>query len=219
MNQAWKLLLQEIAPQAKNFLPSMHQQGFANLALDENTPPNLTELTEKIKKNTGWELIPAEGEMPATHFFKALAQKKFPLVYSLREPNTLFASAIPDLWHELFGHIPFLAYAPISELYQLLGQEILKAEQANDHERQAWLTKIYWYVCEYGVLKTEQGFKMLGAGMIASPLGHFMLRPNAEVNLKPLTQRNLKKAEFNPYQYQKNIFYVESVESVFSLID
>src|SRR5581483_498389 len=124
---------------------------------------------------TGWELVRATGEVPTRDFFTLLAGRKFPLVYELRPECSLFASALPDQWHEVFGHIPLLWNPILSEIYQGLGRAAVASLQEGRVGDFETIAKAYWYSCEYGLVSEGGHLKMIGAGLIASPLGTYAL--------------------------------------------
>lgn len=128
--------------------------------------PNFEALNKALEQKTGWSIEVVPGMIPVDQFFDLLAQKKFCSSTWLRNMSQLDYLEEPDMFHDIFGHIPLLMdtdYANFVEAFGKLGQLCKKDERSL-----AALQKLYWYTIEFGLIHNDDGPKIYGAGIISS---------------------------------------------------
>ena len=166
--EVWKVLFER---QVNSLKPHAVDQYYACLdqlkpALNSNKIPDFNELNEILMKETGWSIEVVPGMIPVDDFFKLLAEKKFCSSTWLRKMNQLDYLEEPDMFHDIFGHIPLLMdqqYANFVEQFGQLGLSFI-----NDKKILSALQRLYWYTIEFGLLKGIDGPKIYGAGIISS---------------------------------------------------
>lgn len=215
MSSSWSLLFKHVVPLARPYLCAAHLSGLRALDLSRREAPHPERLADKTKRMTGWDLVRAEGEVSQGAFFALLAERKFPLVYELRPEESLFSSAQPDLWHEVFGHLPFLWDPRMSEFYQEIGRIGRDADRDKDDSALNWATKLYWYLCEYGLVREGGELKMIGAGLIASPVGSFKARGlGAGLRIRKFDVSGLRNERFDPYRFQDSLYVLSDYKQI-----
>ena len=139
-------------------------QNLVLLRLPEHHIPALSEISNILKTATSWEVVAVDGLIPGEEFFDLLANKKFPSTTYIRSDSELGMSKTPDIFHELFGHVPMLMNQQHSHYMQQLGKLGLSF---NERER-VLLQRVYWFTYEVGLMNTKNGMKIIGASVLSS---------------------------------------------------
>ena len=132
---------------------------------DARRIPRFDELSESLRKATGWEVVAVPGLIPEEAFFALLAQRRFPVTGWLRRPEEFDYIVEPDVFHDLFGHVPLLFDPVFADYMQAYGQGGLKASRLHSCE---YLARLYWYTVEFGLIATPAGLRAYGAGILSS---------------------------------------------------
>lgn len=127
--------------------------------------PRFDALSEKLRKATGWEVVAVPGLIPEEAFFALLAERRFPVTGWLRRPEEFDYIVEPDVFHDLFGHVPLLFVPMFADYMQAYGQGGLKASRLHSCE---YLARLYWYTVEFGLIETPEGLRAYGAGILSS---------------------------------------------------
>jgi phenylalanine-4-hydroxylase len=175
--------------------------------------PRFDAISDSLRRSTGWEVVPVPGLIPENAFFSLLAHRRFPVTVWLRAPEEFDYIVEPDVFHDLYGHVPLLFNPVFADYMQAFGRGGLKAAGLQALE---YLARLYWYTVEFGLIVTERGLRVYGAGILSS-VGemHYALT-------SPKPQRlafNLKRVLRTPYKiddYQSSYFVVESFDQLFT---
>ncbi len=127
--------------------------------------PDFTALSARLRAATGWETVPVPGLVPDDVFFAHLAARRFPASVWIRKPEEIDYLVEPDVFHDLFGHVPLLFDPVFADYLQQYG---LGGPKAIAHDCVDILARLYWYMVEFGLIRTDQGLKAYGAGMLSS---------------------------------------------------
>jgi phenylalanine-4-hydroxylase len=176
--------------------------------------PRFKDINARLRPATGWEIVGVPGLIPELAFFNLLANRKFPVTDWIRKPEELDYIVEPDVFHDLFGHVPLLFNPVLADYVQRYGQGGLKAHQLGACEQ---LSRLYWYTIEFGLIEQANGLRAYGAGILSS---------SGELNYavtSPEPQRirlNLQRAMRTRYKidtYQQIYFVIDSFEQLFGL--
>ncbi len=115
--------------------------------------PRFDELNEVLRATTGWTLVGVEGLLPELEFFDHLANRRFPVTWWIRRPDQIDYIAEPDLFHDLFGHVPLLMNPVFADYMEAYGKGGVKAHGIGTDALQH-LTRLYWYTVEFGLIDT-----------------------------------------------------------------
>jgi phenylalanine-4-hydroxylase len=140
--------------------------GLDRLTIGDGGIPDFVEMNARLKPLTGWEVVAVPGLVPDLAFFELLADRKFPAGRFIRRPDQIDYIEEPDIFHDVFGHVPLLAekgYADYLEAYGRAG--ILAAREDALHR----LARLYWYSVEFALARTPEGLRIVGAGIASSP--------------------------------------------------
>lgn len=127
--------------------------------------PDFRRLNEILKASSGWEIVAVPGLVPDDVFFALLAERRFPSTCFIRTPEQLDYIQEPDVFHDIFGHVPLLVHPVFGDYMQAYGEGGLKALGLGSLEN---LARLYWYTVEFGLIRTEEGLRIYGAGIVSS---------------------------------------------------
>jgi len=173
--------------------------------------PDFQDISGKLRKKTGWELVAVPGLIPDEAFFTHLAQRRFPVTVWLRRPEEFDYIAEPDVFHDFFGHVPLLFDHTYADHLHEYGKGGLKAMRLDAVK---FLSRLYWYTIEFGLVRTKAGVRAYGAGLLSSggELAYCVEDP------KPLRLAfNLERIMRTAYQidrYQERYFVIDSFEQL-----
>lgn len=139
--------------------------GLSLLDLGSGGIPDLDVINPKLKALTGWEVVMVPHLVPDEVFFTHLANRRFPAGRFIRKPNQLDYLEEPDIFHDIFGHVPMLTLPVFADYMQAYGRGGLRAQSLG---RLKELARLYWYTVEFGLIQRPSGLKIYGAGIISS---------------------------------------------------
>jgi phenylalanine-4-hydroxylase len=140
-------------------------QGLKALDLHGQGIPDFGELNERLSALTGWRVVAVPGLVPDEVFFDHLANRRFPAGRFIRRPDQLDYLEEPDVFHDVFGHVPMLTDPTFADYMQAYGEGGLRAMRLG---RLHNLARLYWYTVEFGLIQTPQGLRIYGAGIVSS---------------------------------------------------
>ena len=175
--------------------------------------PRLDELSQRLRRATGWEVVPVPGLIPEEAFFGLLAQRRFPVTAWIRRPEEFDYVVEPDVFHDLFGHVPLLFNPVFADYMQAYGAGGLKASRLQACE---YLARLYWYTVEFGLIDTGDGLRAYGAGILSSAgeLRHSVLSP-APQRLRFELER-IMRTHYRIDSYQSTYFVIRDFEQLFA---
>jgi len=173
--------------------------------------PDFRDISAKLRKQTGWELVAVPGLIPDAAFFTHLAQRRFPVTVWLRRPEEFDYIAEPDVFHDFFGHVPLLFDGIYADHLHEYGKGGLKAMRLN---AVTFLARLYWYTIEFGLVRTKAGVRAYGAGLLSSggELAYCVEDPRPQ-----RLAFNLERIMRTAYQidrYQERYFVIDSFEQL-----
>lgn len=173
--------------------------------------PRFDALNARLRKATGWEVVAVPGLVPDDIFFAHLANKRFPASWWIRTPEEIDYLVEPDVFHDLFGHVPLLFEPVFADYLQHYG---LGGPKAIAHDAVSILARLYWYMVEFGLIRTENGLKAYGAGMLSS-FGEtqFSIDSPAPNRISFALQR-VMRTRYWIDRYQSTYFVLDSFEQL-----
>ena len=184
----------------------------------KNRIPRFEEINERLIPATGWEVVAVPGLIPEVPFFTLLANRKFPVTDWIRKPEEFEYIVEPDIFHDLFGHVPLLFNPVFADHMQAYGAGGLKAHRLGACEQ---LSRLYWYTIEFGLMHqktgTSPGLRAYGAGILSSSgeLVHAITR--AEPNRLALDVLRAMRTRYKIDSYQQTYFVIDSFQQLFDL--
>ena len=176
--------------------------------------PRFESINERLQSATGWSLVAVPGLIPEVAFFTLLAARKFPVTDWVRAPEEFDYIVEPDLFHDLFGHVPLLFNPVFADHMQAYGKGGLKAHSVGACQ---WLSRLYWYTIEFGLIAQGDGLRAYGAGILSSEgeLRHALT--SGLPHRMPLEVMRAMRTSYKIDSYQNNYFVIDSFEALFDL--
>jgi phenylalanine-4-hydroxylase len=161
----WAELVSRRMPQLARHAAEEYLEGFAIIGLRETQLPNLAEITSRLNPRTGWSTVPVSGFMPGPAFFDMLATRQFPTTTWLRQRDSLEYTPEPDIFHDVFGHVPMHAHPVFADFLAHYGQLCASIHDEAVLER---IGRLFWYTVEFGLIRQHGRPKVYGSGLISS---------------------------------------------------
>lgn len=164
-NQTWRALVERQLDLLQGRACDEYLQGLELLGLTADVIPQLHDINTVLEKTTGWQVTQVPSLINFDKFFNLLANKQFPVATFIRSADEFDYLQEPDIFHEIFGHCPLLtnpAFAHFTHTYGKLGERASK-------EDRVYLARLYWFTIEFGLLKTPEGIRIYGGGILSSP--------------------------------------------------
>jgi phenylalanine-4-hydroxylase len=140
-------------------------EGMQNLPMSADEIPNFEKLSETLMRTTGWQIVAVAGLVPDDVFFEHLANRRFPAGNFIRGAHELDYLEEPDVFHDVFGHVPMLMHPVMADFIQAYGQGGLRAQKLGKLTN---LARVYWYTVEFGLVQQKDGLRIYGAGIASS---------------------------------------------------
>ncbi|MGA9673671.1 MAG: phenylalanine 4-monooxygenase [Terracidiphilus sp.] len=161
----WAELVRRRMPQIEQHAAREYLDGFESLCLPFDRLPNLSAISAKLQRRTGWSTTPVSGFMPGPAFFEMLAARCFPTTTWLRSRESLEYTPEPDIFHDVFGHVPMHAHSVFADFLAHYGQLCARIEGEGILER---IGRVFWYTVEFGLIRQDGEVKIYGSGLISS---------------------------------------------------
>ncbi len=164
-HETWNRLYGMLEPRLVKFACHEYLEGFHRLAMSRETIPTVADLNARITPATGWEVVRTQVRYSdAVDWYRMFDNKKFLITDYIREEHELEFTPEPDMFHDVFGHLPFMTLPEYAELQELFAPAFLRA----DDEMRENIRRLNWYSTEFGLLRENGGVKIFGAGLLSS---------------------------------------------------
>jgi phenylalanine-4-hydroxylase len=174
--------------------------------------PRFDDISERLIKATGWQVVSVPGLIPEEAFFALLAARKFPVTDWLRKPQEFDYIVEPDVFHDLFGHVPLLFNPTFADYMQAYGAGGLKASRLDACEL---LAALYWYTVEFGLIATRHGLRAYGAGILSSAGELHYSVTSREPKRIAFDLKRLMRTAYKIDSFQANYFVIDSFDQLF----
>jgi phenylalanine-4-hydroxylase len=164
-HSVWSELVGRVLPELEKHAAREYLEGFKVIGLQRDRLPNLAEITRRLGPRTGWSSTPVSGFLPAPAFFEMLANRLFPTTTWLRSRESLEYTPEPDIFHDVFGHVPMHAHKVFGDFLEHYGRV---CAAMGDQETLEKLGRLFWYTVEFGLIRQDGEIKVYGSGLISS---------------------------------------------------
>jgi phenylalanine-4-hydroxylase len=188
------------------FIAMMH-----TLKLSESGIPDMERLSDRLDKITGWRVVPVAELVPDDVFFDHLANRRFPAGAFIRTEQEMDYLEEPDVFHDVFGHVPLLAnpvYANFMQAYGKGGQRAISLGRLPN------LARLYWYTVEFGLLRTPVGLRIFGAGIMSSTTESVFALESQSPNRIAFDLERVMRTRYLIDDFQQTYFVIESFEKL-----
>jgi phenylalanine-4-hydroxylase len=173
--------------------------------------PDFAELSERLMALTGWQVVAVPGLVPDEVFFGHLAERRFVAGRFIRTPEQLDYIQEPDVFHDVFGHVPLLSNPVFADYMQAYGRGGLRAAGEGAI---AMLSRLYWYTVEFGLVRDGDGLKLYGAGIVSSHGESVFALDDPSPNRLGFNLRRLLRTAYRIDDFQQTYFVIDSFEDL-----
>ena len=214
----WKTLFERQAKLLPGRACDEFLQGMRDLPIGADEIPDFRQLSEVLMPRTGWQIVAVPGLVPDDVFFDHLANRRFPAGNFIRRPHELDYLEEPDVFHDVFGHVPMLMNPAIADFIQAYGQGGLRAQGLGNL---AQLARVYWYTIEFGLLQQADGLRIYGAGIASSFTETVFSLDSPSPHRIRLNLERLMRTNYRIDDFQESYFVIRDLDELleFTQID
>ena len=207
----WDLLFQRQAKLLPGRASDAYLRGLDVLKLSKPGIPDFAELSDRLMDLTGWQVVAVPGLVPDDVFFDHMANRRFVAGNFIRRPDQLDYLEEPDVFHDVFGHVPLLAdsvFADYLEAYGRGGQRALGLDALK------YLGRLYWYTVEFGLIAEPEGLRIYGAGIVSSFAESRFALDDPSPNRIAFDMARVMRTEYRIDDFQQNYFVIPSFDAL-----
>jgi phenylalanine-4-hydroxylase len=201
--ETWRLLAKRQASLASKFACAEFLRGLATLGIGD-TIPDFAAVNARLEPMTGWRIVGVPGLIPDAVFYDHLAHRRFPVTVWIRNRSELDYLVEPDLFHDFFGHVPLLTDPVFANYMQEYGKRGVEAGP-NVH----LLARLYWYTVEFGLIRTKDGLKAYGAGILSS----------AAETRHAIEGEGVQRLPFDAHRVMNSPYEIDKLQSTYFVLD
>jgi phenylalanine-4-hydroxylase len=189
-------------------------QGMHELPISAEQIPDFRRLSDVLMQRTGWQVVAVPGLVPDEVFFEHLANRRFPAGHFIRKPHELDYLEEPDVFHDVFGHVPMLMNPTIADYIQAYGKGGLRAQQLGVLDK---LARVYWYTVEFGLVLQRDGLRIYGAGIASSATESVFALGDASPNRIRFELERVMRTRYRIDDFQETYFVVGHLDELLEL--
>jgi phenylalanine-4-hydroxylase len=208
----WRTVCRELAPKHERYAAAEFRDAVARVGLPHDRIPDLDEVSARVAPLSGWHYVPAAGLVPLREFYGSLERRTFHSTQYLRHPAVPLYTPEPDVIHEVIGHGHLLATPTFGELHRLAG---VATNRLRDDDNVAFLSRVFWFSLEFGVVVEDGELRAYGAGILSS---YGEIDEFRGMEHRSLDVPDMGSAEYDITHYQPVLYRAESVEEVVEVV-
>lgn len=210
-HQVWITLYERQAALLPGRACAAFLNGLDALDLHRAGIPDFARINEELARLTGWTVVAVPGLVPDEVFFEHLANRRFPAGRFIRKPHELDYLQEPDVFHDVFGHVPMLTDPTFADYMQAYGEGGLRALGRGQLHN---LARLYWYTVEFGLLRTHEGLRIYGAGIVSSHAESLFALADASPNRLAFDLERVMRTPYRIDDFQQVYFVVPSLQAL-----
>lgn len=215
-NEVWGILAKRRLKSLKNHAHPMHKKGWKLLDLNTKSVPDFAVLNKKLKKLTGWQVASTGVQYEEDgSWISSLAKQKIRVTEYIREKKNLEYTPLPDVFHDAFGHLPFLAIPQYARIAHKFGLAYVKAKTKKDKLK---IANNWWYGIEFSFIKVKGKIKALGTGLISSE-GELKNALSNKVVKLPYDAEVVGKIDRSAHEFHNKLFVLDSLDQLEKVVD
>lgn len=186
--------------------------GLKALKLDRGGIPDLERISDELEPLTGWRVVAVPGLVPDVIFFEHLANRRFPVSQFIRKRAQLDYLKEPDIFHDVFGHVPMLTNPFFADMMEAHGKGGLRAMKYDGLKH---IAALYWYTVEFGLVRTDDGLRIWGAGIVSSKSESVFALEDASPNRIIFDLERVMLTDYRIDDFQQTYFVIDSYEQLY----
>ncbi len=187
--------------------------GLAGLGVAADGIPDFERLSDILERTTGWRIVAVPGLVPDDIFFGHLAARRFPATNWIRQPAQMDYLQEPDVFHDVFGHVPLLMNPVFADYMAAYGRGGLKALRLGALPK---LARLYWYTVEFGLIRTGAGLRIYGSGIVSSRTESAYCLESPKPKRIAFDLLRIMRTEYRIDDLQDGYFVIDSFDQLFA---
>lgn len=210
----WNALCKRQKPLLKNracneFLESIEKLGIVTAS---EKIPDWRRISDLLEKTSNFRLVTVPGYIPPMEFLGHLAKRQFPVTWWIREPAKMDYLQEPDIFHDLFGHVPMLALPVYADYMEQWGKGAMKANRLNADKE---IERLYWFTVEFGLINSPEGLRIYGSGIVSSFKESQYCLESPVPNRVKFDLERIMRSDYRIDDVQKTYFVIDSFQQLF----
>lgn len=213
--QVWKILFDRQMDQFPTHASKAYLDGLKIANFETGLIPNFKETNQILQETTGWQLAVVPGIVPDYTFFELMANRRFPATTWLRKMKELDYLEEPDMFHDVFAHVPLLTNQPFVDFLEALSKIGLKYV-GNPYAIEL-LSRVYWFTVEFGLIQEANGVRIYGAGILSSA-GETKFSLSEEPPKHAFSVEHMLNTAYRKDRFQTEYFITDNYEQLYESI-
>jgi phenylalanine-4-hydroxylase len=185
--------------------------AMTTLQLSEAGIPDMAKLSDRLEAISGWRVVPVAELVPDDIFFNHLANRRFPAGAFIRPESQMDYLQEPDIFHDVFGHVPLLANPVFADFMQAYGKGGQRAIALGCLKN---LARLYWYTVEFGLIRGTDGLRIFGAGIMSSTTESVFALDSASPHRVAFDLERVMRTNYLIDDFQQIYFVIDSFEDL-----
>jgi phenylalanine-4-hydroxylase len=208
----WRTLFHRQAALLRDRATPEFLDGLTKLGVAADGIPDFRRLNDLLNKATNWHIVAVPGLVPDDVFFEHLANRRFVSTCFIRQPEQMDYIAEPDVFHDIYGHVPLLVHPVFADYLQAYGQGGIKALRLDSLTQ---LARLYWYTVEFGLIRTRDGLRIYGSGIVSSKSESIYCLEDPRPHRIGFDLRRIMRTDYRIDRFQDSYFVIDSFDQLF----
>jgi phenylalanine-4-hydroxylase len=214
-HDVWRILFERRMATLHDTGSQVFLEGIQRIGLEPDRVPDLADVNRRLGERTGWNAVGVNGFIPAAQFFRCLANRRFPTTLIVRPRAQLDYLPEPDIFHDVFGHVPLHSDPVFADFLQQFGA--IAADAASEEETTR-MARLFWFTVEFGLIREAGRVKIYGSGLISSH-GDAANALGTRCVRKPFVLDDVLSQPFEIDHFQDVLFVVDSFDQLFEAVE
>ena len=213
----WAILYERQYPEVQKHAHPLYLEGLDKLNITPDRVPDFDEMNQFLMDSVGWELLSTDVQYTdGQTWFEHLAQRKFLITEYIRPMDALDYTPLPDIWHDVFGHLPFMVHQSYADYLENFGKRAI--EFTVEQRTQGGLGSLWWYSVEFGLMNINNDLKAFCAGLMSS-YEEMQRAMNGVVEITPYSIDVTGKSTPSPHEMHTRLFLIESTNQLHDVLN
>jgi phenylalanine-4-hydroxylase len=209
----WAKLCKRQRPLLENRACDEFLEAINRLKITEGDKiPDWRRVSDILEKSSNFKLVTVPGYIPPMAFLEHLSKRQFPVTWWIRPPEKIDYLVEPDIFHDLFGHVPMLALPVFADYMQQFGLGAVKAGKLGADKE---IERLYWFTVEFGLIQQKNGLRIYGAGIVSSKTESVYCLESPVPNRVGFDLERIMRSDYYIHDVQKTYFVIDSFEQLF----
>ena len=210
----WKTLYERQMKLIPGRASHHYLDGLADLPITADAIPDFERLSDVLEKRTGWRVVAVPGMVPNDVFFDHMANRRFPAGQFIRKSHQLDYLQEPDVFHDIFGHVPMMVNPVMADFMQAYGEGGLKAMRLGELDR---IARLYWYTVEFGLIAEKSDVRIFGGGILSSFTETQFALESPSPNRIGFDLERVMRTHYRIDEFQETYFVLDALDDLLEL--